>query len=214
VTYERASTHAFLGNILGAASDIQSVGSNSSHGLQKSYHGVSQKGRSSKKEVLDANKGDYAGRVAITAMASFGGSAVVTGGIDGSIFLAHTMNFGDESTGQSVYGVQLNWGGKDVVNDSTSGSVTCIAASKGSRFGGISDKSATKSGSDQDEEEISASMDGCHIIAGTADGSLRAWLLKDTYYASCVARREAGLGSVSRRPLSIIGLSMDPVRQV
>ena len=197
VTYERASTRAFLGNILGGASDIQSVGSNSSHGLHKSYHGVSQKGRSSKKEVLDANAGDYAGRVAITAMASFGGSAVVTGGIDGSIFLAHTMNFGDKSIGQSVYGVQLNWGGKDIVNDSTSGSVSCIAASKGSRFGGIADKSAaSKSGSDQDEEEISASMDGCHIIAGTAYGSLRAWLLKDTYYASCVARREAGLGSV------------------
>lgn len=197
VTYERASTRAILGNILGGASDIQSLGSNSSHGLHKSYHGVSQKGRSSKKEVLDANAGDYAGRVAITAMASFGGSAVVTGGIDGSIFLAHTINFGDESTGQSVYGVQLNWGVKYIVNDSTSGSVTCIAASKGSRFGGISDKSASKSVSDQDEEEISASMDGCHIIAGTADGTLRAWLLKDTYYASCVARWGAGLGSVS-----------------
>ena len=170
VTYERVSTRAFLGNMLGGATDVQNLGSNSSHGLQKSSYG-SQTG--SKKEVLDANEGDYAGRVAITAMASFGGSAVVTGGIDGSIFLAHTINFGGDSSARSVNGVQLHWGGKELDKESSSGSVTCIAASKGSghRFGGGADKSALKSDTEQDQEETIALMDGCHVFAGTADGS-------------------------------------------
>lgn len=187
VTSERqVGARAFLGNMLGGATETQIVGSSSSHGVRKSNN---------KKGILDTNAGDYAGRVAITALASFGGSTVVTGGIDGSIFLAHTINFGADSSSRSVNGVQLHWRGKrDEGKDPSSGSVTCIAASKGSghRFGGGADKSASKSGSDghQDEDEIVASMDGCQVIAGTADGSLRAWSLKDVYYATCVVHRD------------------------
>jgi hypothetical protein len=123
VTYERqVGARAFLGNMLGGATESQIVGSNSSHGVHKigsnSSHGVHKIGSnsshgvyksSSKKVILDANAGEYAGRVAITALASFGGSAVVTGGIDGSIFLAHTINFGGDtsSSSRSVNGVQL-----------------------------------------------------------------------------------------------------------
>ncbi|KAL3810399.1 hypothetical protein ACHAXA_004175 [Cyclostephanos tholiformis] len=183
VTYERQSgARTFLGNMLSGPTESPIVGSGSSHGVHKN---------SNKKGILDANAGDYAGRVAITALASFGGSAVVTGGIDGSVFLAHTINLGADSISRSVYGVQLQWGEEG--RDSSSGSVTCIAASKGSghKFGGGADKSASKS----DDDEIIASMDGCQIIAGTADGTLRAWSLKDVYSASRTAHRDNGLGN-------------------
>ena len=208
VTYERqVGARAFLGNMLGGATESQIVGSNSSHGVHKigsnSSHGVYKS--SSKKVILDANAGEYAGRVAITALASFGGSAVVTGGIDGSIFLAHTINFGGDtsSSSRSVNGVQLHWGAKgEEGRDSSSGSVTCIAASKGSghRFGGGADKSSSNSGSDcyQDEEEIITSMDGCQIIAGTADGSLRAWSLRNVYHASSMAHRDNSPPTLNR----------------
>jgi WD40 repeat protein len=219
VTYERqVGARAFLGNMLGGATESQIVGSNSSHGVHKigsnSSHGVHKIGSnsshgvyksSSKKVILDANAGEYAGRVAITALASFGGSAVVTGGIDGSIFLAHTINFGGDtsSSSRSVNGVQLHWGAKgEEGRDSSSGSVTCIAASKGSghRFGGGADKSSSNSGSDcyQDEEEIITSMDGCQIIAGTADGSLRAWSLRNVYHASSMAHRDNSPPTLNR----------------
>ena len=210
VTYERqVGARAFLGNMLGGATESQIVGSNSSHGVHKigsnSSHGVYKS--SSKKVILDANAGEYAGRVANTALASFGGSAVVTGGIDGSIFLAHTINFG----GDTRYELELTvcqrrstyWGAKgEEGRDSSSGSVTSIAASKGSghRFGGGADKSSSTSGSDcyQDEEEIITSMDGCQIIAGTADGSLRAWSLRNVYHASSMAHRDNSPPTLNR----------------
>lgn len=214
VSYEKqVGARAFLGNMLGGTAESQ-IGTNSAHGLHNSSHGLRRSG--SKKGILDANSGEYAGRVAVTAMASFGGSAVVTGGIDGSVFLAHTINFGSDkslrckasscrsplhSEARLVNGVQLHWGGKgDTDRDSCPGSVTCLAASKGSgyRFGG-SEKASSKPAIDGciDEEEIIASMDGCHVIAGTTGGSLRVWSLKDVYHASCMMRQENGPSNAS-----------------
>jgi len=154
-------------------------------------------------------------------MASFGGSAVVTGGVGGSIFLVCTINFGAHksdfdsscpgksstwpsslhSNSRLVNGVQLQWGAKGDV-DRESGSVTCIAASKGSgyRFGGGTDKTSSKSSVDNgcpDEDEIISSMDGCQVIAGTTGGGLRVWSLKDVYYASCMTQRENGPSTAS-----------------
>ena len=195
VSYEKQfGARAYLGNLLGGASETAQMGTASSHGMYRSG--------SNKKGILDANDGDYVGRIAITAMASFGGSAVVTGGIDGSIFLAHTINFGDDKSSRSVNGIQLQWGAKgEVDHDSVSGSVTCIAASKGSayRFGGSADKANSKSesGGCSDEEEIISSMEGCQVIAGTTGGSLRVWSLKDVYYACCMNRRENGPSNAS-----------------
>lgn len=163
--------------LIGARNNL---GNNSNHGLQKSNNGI-----------LDANGGEYAGRVAITAMAAYGDSAVITGGIDGSMFLAHTISIGAEF----VNGIQLQWGSKgEVDRASCSGSITCIAASKGSgnKLGGASDKNASRDDY-QDEEEILASMDGCLIIAGNTGGSLRLWSLRDAYHASSVGNgREDG----------------------
>lgn len=215
VSYERQSgARAFLGNMLGGTTS--EIGIHSSHGsnpgsAHSSSHGVP---RSTNKKILDANAGDYAGRVAITAMASFGGSAVVTGGIDGSVFLAHTINFGSDksefdfncrstatctsqlhSHSRLVNGVQLQWGSTGgIERDPNSGSVTCIAASKGSgyRFGGT-DKASEKPVGDAcpDEEENIASMDGCWVIAGSTAGNLRVWSLQDVYRASCMINRES-----------------------
>ena len=212
VSYEKQlGARAYLGNLLGGAAETAHIGTASSHGY-----------RSSKKGVLDANSGDYAGRVAITALANFGGSAVVTGGIDGSIFLAHTINFGDDksdydfncasrstcssplhSNERLVNGLQLQWGatGEVVDQESGPGSVTCIAASKGSgyRYGGGGGTDNTKPGRDGciDEEDIISSMEGCHVIAGATGGSLRVWSLKDVYYASCMTHRENGPSTAS-----------------
>lgn len=218
VSFERqVGARAFLGNMLGSTgSEIPMVGSGSTHGVTHhkrigsgSTHGVTHHKRSSnnKKRILDANDGDYVGRVAITAMASFGGSAVVTGGIDGSIFLAHTI----DPSARVVNGVQLQWGGKgEVDRDSCSGSVSCIAASKGSgcRFGGGgADKANSKSvgdhGCSPDEEDITSSMEGCQVIAGTTGGGLRVWSLKDVYYASrMLHRRENGPSAAASSSLN------------
>lgn len=206
VSYEKhgVGARAFLGSMLGgASSEGQMVGTNSLHGsTHGSTHGVRRSSGSNKMGVLDANGGDYAGRVAITAMASFGGSAVVTGGIDGSIFLAHTIN----SSSRLVNGMQLQWGAKQQGGEidrgdgscSATGSVTCIAASKGSGYkfgGGSNDKMSSKPGSDSnvypDEDEMISSMDGCWVIAGTTGGALRVWSLRDVFYASCMMHRES-----------------------
>ena len=155
-------------------------------------------------------------------------------GVDGSLFLAHTINFGDEkgefdesltsssslhSKQSSVNGVQLQWGAKgELDRESCLGSVTCVAASKGSgyRLGGGTDKISSKSSIDQscaDEEEIISSMEGCQVIAGTTGGGLRVWSLKDVYLASHIKesaqstgvsssmnRSHHGSGSTSVRP--------------
>ena len=172
--------------------------SNSLHGAQQAP------------DVLDAP--GHGGRVAITAMAVFGNAAVATGGVDGSVFLAHTIHFGEEkndygsscslprcssplhSKSNFVNGLQLQWGTKgDGDQDTGSGSVSCLAAAKGSgyRFGGP-DNAAGIPGSCPDEEDILAAVDGCRVIAGMTGGGLRVWSLKDVYQAGCMLRREYG----------------------
>lgn len=41
-------------------------------------------------------------------------------------------------------------------------------------------------------------MDGCQIIAGTADGSLRAWSLRNVYHASSMAHRDNSPPTLNR----------------
>jgi WD40 repeat protein len=177
------------------------ISSNSSHGYgsQRSCGSI---------PVFDAP--GHAGRVAITAMATFGNTAVVTGAVDGSVFLAHTIHFGDEkneyesgcsmprcssplhSKANFVNGLQLQWGAKGDGEDTAgSGSVRCLVAAKGSgyRFGGP-DIPAKKPGSCPDEEEIVAELEGCRVIAGMTSGGLRVWSLKDIYQAGCLLRRD------------------------
>ncbi|KAL9187155.1 hypothetical protein ACHAXT_010875 [Thalassiosira profunda] len=219
VSHERqgGGARAFLGSMLGGAgATADNLGSQSIHGTSR--HGSGSQGLQSDgsaKRILNAN--DHAGRTAITTMASFGGSAVVTGGIDGSVFLAHTINFGADkseiefhcpskdstctsplhSKSRLINGVQLQWGesktgvaAADAGDLTATGSVTCMAASKG-RFSGT-DKASSKQGDGDgcpDEEEIISSMDGCWVIAGSTGGSLRCWSLQDVYHSSVMIHR-------------------------
>ena len=158
--------------------------------LSNSLHG-----RQHTPDVLDAP--GHSGRVAITAMALFGDTAVVTGGVDGSVFLAHTIQFGEsddnvnESRSNFVNGLQLHWGTKNDGNqDAGSGSVSCLAGAKGGyRFGGPSEIQ----GSSPDEEDLVSAVDGCRIIAGMTSGGLRIWSLKDIYRAGFMLRNEYGV---------------------
>ncbi len=142
------------------------------------------------RQVLDAP--GHSGRVAITAMAAFGSTAVATGGVDGSVFLAHTIQFGDEKKSDFVNGLKLQWGTKgDGNEDIGSGSVSCLVAAKGSgyRFGGP-DNTVKKPGSSSDDDEVLAAVDGCRVIAGMTSGGLRVWSLKDIYQAGYMMRNE------------------------
>ena len=65
---------------------------NSAHGMTQHRHRRSSS--NSKKGILDTNGRLHAGRVAITAMSSFGSSAVVMSGVGGSVFLVYMINFG------------------------------------------------------------------------------------------------------------------------
>eukprot|EP00804_Cyclotella_cryptica_P013031 CCRYP_002346-RC/>CCRYP_002346-RC protein AED:0.04 eAED:0.04 QI:400/1/1/1/1/0.85/7/1256/1761 len=143
---------AFLGTILGGATESQPISGTSHHGNE-----IKQ---SSSGDIF--NVGGYSGRVAITAMAAFGSTAVVTGGVDGSVFLAHTIHFGADnnefesncSSKQSctsllhsksslINGVKLQWGSQgESDNECVIGAVSCLAASKGSgyRVGGGVDR--------------------------------------------------------------------------
>ena len=214
VTSERHGlVDTFLGNIMGGAPETRTPGAAKLNVVNKAQ-GIRATDNTS--GIVDA-KG-YAGRVAITAMASFGPTAVVTGGVDGSIFLAHTIHFGAdrnefESTcaaaktsacssplhdrNSLVGGVMLQWGAKGGADrELGSGSISCLAASKGAgfRLGGGPDKSNSQLGQDgcADEDEIISSMEGCRVIAGTTGGGLRVWSLKDIYSASCMSRLRSG----------------------
>jgi len=123
----------------------------------------------------------YEGRSAIASLASFGASVVATGGVDGSVFLAHTLRFpdfnsspvGKESTGE-VRGVRVECG-KD------NGAVTCLAAA---RTAGYKQTSSQKF---LDEEESFSVLEGCRIIAGTTGGALRVWCMKDIYASTNIS---------------------------
>jgi hypothetical protein len=184
---------ALLKNILGGAAETQM----SNQGYSKSLSG----------DVLNA--GGYTGRVAITAMASFGTAAVVTGGVDGSVFLAHTIHFGSDmsefesncsarpscpslmhSKPRLINGVKLQWGSQGEDGDCVTGAVSCLAASKGSAYRTGGSPSNIDSIGCADEDEIIASTEGCQIIGGTTCGGLRVWSLKDIYQASLMSRMD------------------------
>jgi len=167
-------------------------------------------------DILDPS--GYMGRSAVTAMTSFGGSVVATGGLDGSVFLAHTIRFGaagdrseeyssyNGSNGRSISGVRLEWGSagstgaligskKSAMDgDFGVGAVSCLAAARGSGYRaghGIEHVD----GSVPDEEELLHAMEGCRIIAGTTGGDLRFWSVKDVYEATVLSRSREDGGS-------------------
>jgi WD domain, G-beta repeat len=145
-------------------------------------------------------------RSAVTAMAYLGSSVVVSGGLDGGVFLARHVRSGLlSSLGRSsvaagdndiaIRGVHLDWGSSGsryTVGSATStidgeygvGAVTCLAATH-STLGGTTPKPGAKDVLDVPlaEEEILLAMEGCRVVAGTTCGDLRVWSVKDVFSA-------------------------------
>jgi len=154
----------------------------------------------------DTNK--YLKRSPVTTLASFGSSIVASGGLDGSVFVAHSINFADdiEENQDTVHGVCLDWGSSGsrtsvVGSGSTSmdgeygvGAVSCLAAAKGAgyRSSALSDTGGSMSkdvGGKPDEDDVLQAMEGCRVVAGTTGGDLRVWSVKEVYAATTVAKK-------------------------
>lgn len=152
---------------------------------------------------------DFMTRSAVTALATLGSSVVVSGGLDGGVFLAHTApkavstdGDGDDvvrsaKIGIMVRGLHLDWGssGSRVIPGSSAvasvdgeygvGAVSCLAAA--SAAGGHQNSAVQTSFKDvlglMDEEDMIREMEGSRIVAGTTCGDLRIWSVKDIYAA-------------------------------
>ena len=149
-------------------------------------------------------------RSAVTSIASFGSSIVASGGLDGSVFVAHTIEFGDDQDGDEkqsnvVHGIHLDWGSSgsrtaalastlsSMDGEYGVGAVSCLAAAKGagyrsSALSSTSNRSKDVSGK-PDEEEFLSAMEGCRVVAGTTAGDLRVWTVKDVYAATVLAKK-------------------------
>lgn len=134
----------------------------------------------------------------ITNLIAFGSSVFATGAIDGSIFVAHTSKYKDKENDSSttegsqnirtkttVKGLRLDWGGRHTVPSSGVddgyfgvGAVSCLAASKGPDHHFQSGDSTLT-----DNEMLLSRNSGHHIVAGTTNGDLRVWSLKDVLAA-------------------------------
>lgn len=145
-------------------------------------------------------------RSAVTSMAYIGSSVVVTGGLDGGVFVARLLNSiadepstSDGSNEMQVRGIHLDWGssGSRYTVASTSnyldgefgvGAVSCVAATSNTFLPGSSDasrnwKDIKDSSHALAEEDLLDALDGCRVVAGTTCGDLRVWTLKDVYSA-------------------------------
>jgi len=125
----------------------------------------------------------FTGQCPITALASFGSSVVASGALDGSVFIAHTLNLEHKDTWDSskpkaryVKGVRLEL---QKLNGSYSsvGAISCLAASRGSTRSVQSDAFAPDKV--LNSEAFLGSVAGCRIIGGTTNGDLRVWNLQD-----------------------------------
>jgi len=130
-----------------------------------------KKGRSTAISDVVIDPSGHYGRCMISAHASFGSSVVVTGGVDGSVFLAHTLDFGsNDGRHQGVTGTRLSLG-----NDS--GAVSCLASIRSGAY---------KETRISDENEYATALHGCYVVAGTTGGVLKYWSVKDVYQACLV----------------------------
>jgi WD40 repeat protein len=150
--------------------------------------------KSLRTEKLEGDE-DYMKRSPVTALASFDSTAVVTGGLDGSVFLAHSISDGSNGQTPAVRGIHLDWGSASRAGTGTSsdgeygvGAVSCLAAAFGSgHHGSTSTKKDT--GGSFSEEDVIASMEGSRVVAGTTAGDLRVWSVKDVYSALVLAKK-------------------------
>jgi len=155
-------------------------------------------------------------RSPVTSLAAFGSTIVASGALDGSVFLAHTITFGenethdDEDTEPIVRGVRLEWGSqsphgrslhelltKGEGENSGVGAVTCLAAARGIAASGKVNRSKLQinNKTKNDQAELLAKMEGCRVVAGTTNGDLRVWSVKDVYASAVLSSYgEAGQG--------------------
>lgn len=150
----------------------------------------------------------YMKRSAVTSLAAFGSSIVASGGLDGSVFVAHTIKQADEKCDQehTVRGVRLDWGSSGsratVVGSATAsmdgeygvGAVSVLAAAKGagyrhSNMHGMPHSHNKDVAGKADDDDVVKSMEGCRVVAGTTGGDLRVWSVKDVYAATVLARK-------------------------
>ena len=145
-------------------------------------------------------------RSAVTSLAYLGSSVVVTGGLDGGVFMTRKVNLesdtptSDTTSEQERYGVcgvHLDWGSSGsryaVGTSSTSldgeygvGSVACLAATRGAEhhYSDPAGKPSTKDVSGPlDDEDLLSAMEGNRVVAGTTCGDLRVWSVKDVFAA-------------------------------
>ncbi|GKZ01322.1 hypothetical protein MPSEU_001083200 [Mayamaea pseudoterrestris] len=142
-------------------------------------------------------------RSAITSMAYLGASVVVTGGIDGGVFLARKTFPSTESSSvpdgtekNGVCGVHLDWGSSGsryTVGSTTNtldgeygvGAVTCLATTSGGSLYASKSQSNSKGVFDSvaclDDEDLLEAMEGRRVVAGTTCGDLRVWSVKDVF---------------------------------
>jgi WD40 repeat protein len=139
-------------------------------------------------------------RSPITSMAYLGSSVVVTGGLDGGVFMARKAKPTRQSSPQlencDVRGVHLDWGSSgsrySAASVATSssldgeygvGAVTCLAATRSmvsQPFRGSTSKDVIDYCED---EELLRAVDGSRVVAGTTCGDLRVWSVKDVFAA-------------------------------
>ena len=155
-------------------------------------------------DVIEPN--GFVGKAAVTSLASFGANCVATGGLDGSVFLAHTIRFKSrDNPNPFVSGTRLEWGNtgtRGIGVGSTSsaidgefgvGAVSCLAAARGAGYRQSRPGASRRLSSDDiDDGEMLSAMDGCRIVAGTTGGDLRVWSVKDIYASSIAAANADG----------------------
>jgi hypothetical protein len=142
-----------------------------------------------------SEESDYLKRSPVTALAAFGSSVVVTGALDGSVFLAHSISPIEENE-PSVRGIHLDWGSASRASAGSSsdgeygvGAVSCLAAASGSGHYVPTKPSGKDVVSRMTEAEIVASMEGSRVVAGTTAGDLRVWSVKDVYSSILLTRK-------------------------
>jgi len=151
--------------------------------------------------MLDEQSGNkkrdhYMKRSAITAMATVNTTMVVTGALDGGLFLARQVTGPtgrstdeDEKNEVKIKGLHLDWGSSGRISSTSTadgeygvGAVSCLATTavshKASKFAasGVCDP--------LDEESLLHAVEGCNIIAGTTCGDLRVWNVRDVLKAT------------------------------
>jgi WD40 repeat protein len=162
---------------------------------------------------------DLMRRSPVTAVASFGSSIVVSGGLDGGVFMAHSIrktlcSLDNEVIDPEVRGIHLDWGSASRAGTGSSsdgeygvGAVSCLAAA----FGGSHyspNYSPRKDVSEEcDEKDLANAMEGSRIVAGTTAGDLRVWSVKDICSAITMTRDDEE-NAVTRLKFSLRGRAL------